>query len=325
MKKLWIISLSVLAVGLIISTAVLAVYGFNLRKMSKSEAITEEYTLSESFTDITIEEFTGFHDVVINKSQTENTEIKFSSDEKIKLSYEVKNGKLTLAISDERNFFEKFFDFIDAKLTVSLAEAQYGNIEIATASGDVIISDVKAELTSIDVASGDVLFRDSELSALSVNTASGEVTLDTLKISGNTAINTSSGDIELSGLNIGGKTTLNALSGEIDIENSLFGYADVNTLSGEIGLWRVTSSEMLVLETTSGDIEFSRLDATGICINTTSGDVEGNLVKAMNFKTDTTSGRVRTPDSDYSAGICEINTTSGDIEISLTRNIDDDD
>lgn len=325
MKKLWIISLSVLALGLIISIAVLAVYGFNLRKMSKTASVSEEYTVSESFTDIVIEEFAGFHDVTINKSQTENTEIKLTSDEKIKFSYEVKNGKLTLTLADERVFFEKFFDFTDAKLTVSLPEAQYGNIEIDTASGDVRISGIKAERANIDTASGDVFFRTSELSALEVSTASGEVTLDALKISGNTAINTASGDIEISGLNIIGKTAISTVSGETDIENSLFGYANLESGSGDISLGRVTLSGKLVLESVSGDVEFSRLDASEIYIDTTSGDVDGTLVRAMNFKVDSTSGTVRTPSSDHNGGICEINTTSGDIEISLARNFDDDD
>ena len=81
-------------------------------------------------------------------------------------------------------------------------------------------------------------------------------------------------------------------------------------LSGCLGL-------NMVLECTSGDIEFTNCDGNDIAITTISGDIEGSFASGKIFESHTVSGDVKLPHDDPSGGRCKVKTTSGDAEIDI--------
>ena len=335
-KGLIIISVCLILLGVLITALALATNGFNFREMKNENYKSDIFTVSESFTDIIIDDEFGAFDVKLKKAAAEKAEISYTAPEKSEVVYEVKNGKLIITCKDNIKFFERLFSFAsETELTLMIPDAIYNGIEIDTASGDVKLNDisavsvdidtssgnaslnnVKTDSLEIETSSGDVFITEVKCKVMDIDVSSGDVTIRSSEASEKTEIQLSSGDTEIISSSLGSFSHSSA-SGDAEISDSTFIRLTNKTSSGDIDLEDVTVSGRLDIETSSGEVDFSRIDAAEIYIDTSSGDVEGTLLSAKNFETHTGSGNVRVPAPDSSAGICRINTGSGDIEIRI--------
>jgi len=168
-------------------------------------------------------------------------------------------------------------------------------LDVDAASGDIHISDMKANELNADAASGDVHLTNVTARDLDVDTASGNAFLTGVTVDGTLSIDTASGDAEVSGS---------------------AGKADIDTASGSVRASALSARELGV-ETASGDVSvsgsFDKLD-----IDTASGIVYAELEKLPGeVEIDTASGSVTllVPDSggftlDYDSG-------SGDLDCAV--------
>lgn len=78
----------------------------------------------------------------------------------------------------------------------------------------------------------------------------------------------------------------------------------------------VVASSNFNIERSTGDVTFTRCDASEITFLTDTGDVRGTLLSNKIFIYDTDTGDVELPES-TTGGKCKITTDTGDIVISI--------
>ena len=332
-----ILSIVLVLVGLTVSIIALASCGFDLRK---SEAlITESFDITEDFEKI-VTDLSGMScDLTVKRSEGESASIKLCHTERNRISYGVKDGVLTVKSDDQRRWYDKIMNFTTLSVTLSLPEKDFDSLTHRGTSGDVRISDLSLGSLDIDTTSGDIYLRSVNATkavslectsgeceieklcaaALTMDLTSGDFDIRSLCVTGDVKINATSSDIEIENADIG-SLLINATSSDIELAGLKAGSAvNLEATSGEIELKEVIVGDKLTVDTTSGDITLIRSDAASYYLKSGSGDVEGSILTRKNFKASSTSGSAITPDSDYTAGICEIKTTSGDIRISLAN------
>jgi hypothetical protein len=124
----------------------------------------------------------------------------------------------------------------------------FGDIEVRSASGDVLFEEV-AGLATIKTASGDVRLEGAGRGA-DVKTASGDVRLS--KVEDRLRATLVSGDLEVYG--VAGSTHASTVSGDIRIENASRGDATLRSVSGDMLLDVVPGcSVWLDVSSLSGD------------------------------------------------------------------------
>ena len=134
------------------------------------------------------------------------------------------------------------------------ARGELGEVDVATASGDVAVEDARGAL-SLKSASGDLTAR-SVGGRATANTASGDVAIES--VTGDLAANTASGDIRIG--SVGGDVKANSASGDTTIGAVRAGAVSVNAASGDVHIGiRRGSRVHLDCSTVSGEAR-SELD-----------------------------------------------------------------
>lgn len=293
MKKALLISVLFLLVGGTILLVILGAYRFDFDRMTNSDIKQNTYTVDETFSSLEIE--TSFTDIRIVKSTDGAVKAVCDETDRITYSVSVEDGKLEVNERDNRRWFEKLFA-PDTTLTLYLPEGTWGELDIETSSGDILVSkELTFSSVNIEVSSGDVDF--------------------SATVTGRTEIEASSGDVEFKSATLG-ETEVETSSGEVTFDRvTASGNLCVSTSSGDIDCEELTAVGQLKISASSGDVELWRCDAPNIIIETSSGDVDGSLLTGKTFDAKASSGRVRVPDDNAEGGTCKIRTSSGDIEI----------
>ena len=336
-KAIIIISVILIIAGLLIAFIALLANGFSFGKMTNRHNVTKNYTVSEEYQSIKLDDESGFIDVTIEKSTSENTEITYFGMEEIDIRYTVNDGKLFIECDDSRAFFKKMFSFgTETSIKISVPEKEYGFISIETSSGDVKISKVNMRSLEVDSSSGDVILNsvtvtekfetelssgdvkisDSKVGEIYHDSSSGSLEIYRTEVLGKIETELSSGELEIDGSTVG-VLLHESSSGDAEIKNCAINSLNIKTTSGEVLFEGVIVSQTLTVKTNSGEVELYETDAQKISVDTTSGEVEGRLLSPKMFDVRTTSGEVRIPASESGSGECIIRTTSGDVEIKI--------
>lgn len=318
-RTLIIISIILILSGLVIAFIAFASAGFRFKNIGNKKAVTQNFSVAESFNAIEIDDDCGHYDIKVVPSEYESTEIVMFGAKEIKLNYTVINSKLSIEIFDESSFFLRLFDFgPDAYMILSVPEKEYRSLKIETSSGDSTVSSLKIGSLDIECASGDVFLSDVTATSTEIDTSSGDIHIKDSDI-GSAMLDATSGDVQLRSTDAKA-LNIELTSGEISLSRvSVLNETTINVTSGDIECENVIIQGTLKIETTSGDVELSDCDAAKINIETTSGDVEGRLLTPKTFDAKATSGEVNVPNTQSGNGECYIRTSSGDIEISIAR------
>lgn len=336
-KNALIIAFILIALGIVITFAVLTMVHFDPQKLNHSQFEENTYSVEEPFQNIQINEIA--HNITFTFSENGKSEVTCTESEKIKTTVLVENNTLKIERNDTRRWYEKIglFWCYNPKIIVSLPSNEYQNLIIETVSGNITISEsFRFQEVSLKSTSGNIHYssivankldvkstsgkvslnlQDNLLDSLNVETTSGKITLSNVK-SLNANIHSTSGNVlgnNIQTNNIYIKTT----SGNIKVDEMNANISNIKTTSGKINLNNINVVEYLEVNSTSGDIFLNSSDALSILIKTVSGDVEASLLTPKNFITKTTSGKMNVPSSDSTQGVCNVTTTSGDINISV--------
>lgn len=294
--KKWFLAAAILvAAGAIIFIGALAVIGFDFTKLSTQKFQTNTYELIEDFENIVVNVETTA--VTFVPSDEEVCKIECVEEEKLAHSAKIQDGTLTVCAVDSR----KWYDYIGINLqtptvTIYLPKDGYTSLSVATATGDIELSDrFSFETVEITGTTSNIACYASVSKNIELNTTTGEVTL---------------GPSETEAVR------LSAITGRVTANDVACNKLTAQSSTGQISLKNVIAEESIKIESTTGGVRFDGCDASDITVKTSTGSVKGTLLSEKIFIADTSTGRVSVPKS-TSGGRCEITTSTGNIEIEI--------
>ena len=290
MKKLSLISILSLIIGLLLMLGGMALIGFDFANLSttKKELVTHEIT--QSFENISIEVDTA--DIRLAQSTDGTCKIVCYEDTKAKHSAIVTDGTLSVQNQSDRKWYDYIgIDTDSAYVILYLPATKYNSITLTTDTGDIKVPSLFTfENANVETDTGDITWEATVANTLSLSVDTGDVEVENIRVQ-TLILESDTGEVELSSIQC---QTLSAEmnTGDIELENVLVG--------GKISI-----------ETHTGDVDLNNCDAAELWIKTSTGDVSGMLLTEKEYIYKTSTGKVRVPET--TGGRCEITTSTGDI------------
>lgn len=236
-------------------------FSFNIKSEDYKLVFDERYNVSE-VTQIKVDVLDA--DVYVKYSESDDIRLQVFDKDLNKFNVNFENGVLSLDY-DIKSSLCIGICFFDRRVIVYLPEEFEGILNIDSASGDVDVARLLLANIDIETASGDVIVNGA-LSA-NIKTASGNVHASIVK---DTEIKTISGDIDVNEIK---DLVINTTSGEVDVYN-LDGSLDISSVSGDIDLKNINLVSNSKIHTVSGEVDIARINSIYIETKTISGDVE---------------------------------------------------
>lgn len=330
--KIWLAAAAVLTVvGIAGVIGVIASVHKDYSKLSTAKYETKVVEIGEDFSDIEIISYSA--DVEFLLADDGVCKVECYEQEKLTHPVSVEGNTLVIREADTRKWIDNIdFSFTVPQIAVYLPETEYNSLKIGGIAGDVQVPDsLSFKEVIIDEESGQVKCN-ARTDSLIISTQSGDVQVsdikaDTVKVKSNagevelknvTAAKTITADITAGEIAFTGCKTknieVNTDSGDVHIGDTKADNIKLVSLSGDFTLSDTVASDSLTASLSTGDITLNDCDAENIEIVTQSGDVSGNLLSGKNFDVVTANGYVDVPGS-TDGGKCKIKTDSGDIDI----------
>ena len=318
--------------GVILFGVVMVASGFDYKKLSDTEFVTNTYEIDEAFDKISIDATTA--KLTFVPAEDKDCKVVCYETEKEKHAVAVQDKTLTIKAESDK----EWFDFIDfsvgtPEVTLYLPQSEFKSLVIDTDTGDITIpedfsfgsfeikgdtADVSSKASVSDgilikLSTGDVRAESISAGAAEITTSTGDVEIISADVEGNVKIKTDTGHIELKGV------TCKDFEAESDTGKMALTDVTCRDLSadsdtGKMTLTNVTASGSFRIENGTGDVEFDNSDAEEIYVKTSTGDVTGTFASEKVFITETGTGKTDVPKT-VSGGRCEITTGTGDIRI----------
>ena len=260
-------------------TELLPVKAANFTEKSTFGDTLRTYTAESSICDVAAD--CGPADFQILPSENNICRVEYTENETVRYAVTTENNVLHICRADSRTVFS-FFKFYRAQrsepVRVYLPQGAYKSLEVKVTSGDIA---VPAGYT-FDTASLHGASGDiaccAEFGSLSAETASGDIALKNAKCNA---------------------AELCAASGDATLENVKLGKNScIETASGKVQMTNLEAAELNV-ETASGKVSLENADCAALHINTASGGVElTHTVSADVMKIGTASGSIRLENCD---------------------------
>ena len=300
-KKIIILSVCLIVIGLAIGAAGLVAVNFDFSKLTLARLTSNMYHVEENFTKISID--TAISDVRLELAKDGTCQVICLEEVNYTHKVFVEHNTLTITTEDNRMWYEKigvnFGDF--HSVILRLPWETYQELTVTCRTADVEIpKGFSFGWADIATTTGDVKWQGSMVNNLMLSVSTGDIFVDDT-----------------------GCHTLNA-----------------KTSAGDIRLSRTTVTQSLVAKTGTGDVRFESVDCKSMSVQTTTGDVTGTLLSNMFFVTKTGTGDIQVPDlpkdsgtkgelvsvdgntiylfEGLKLGYAEITTGTGDIRIDLS-------
>ena len=281
MKKLRIVSLILLIVGIVLLVGVMVLFSLgriNFGNFFRVEKQVEIFSKTESMTGINeISLDLASADIRIVPSDVEEVTVTYKGPESKKddpdITVEVKDGELKV-MQEKTNFFYLFsWNFTQRLVEIEIPESYAGELSVLNSSGNLTIDgDYTFASYYSNVTSGDINIDRMSTADFVLSSTSGNIKIGTLKTD-KFDIRVTSGDTNVDELT--GDGTLKTTSGNVVIL-ILNGRADLTTSSGNstVREWKGSGS----MHCASGNLEVFISESTGdMTIGTTSGNIKVSL------------------------------------------------
>ncbi len=321
----WIIASVIMLSVLVVASAMLLPLikaGFNKNAIASGWGyfdVDDDTSAISHFDSIRIAE--SFSDVTVQRSETEDCYVRFTSIEGIHRFYNIGNdGVLYITCVDDRNWFQKLGSiwYGDSSVTLYLPRDMYDNLYIEAGSSDVtVVDDLTFRYAEIKTGSGDIDFRsDIADTPAKLTSGSGDISVSYIE-RGGFVIETSSGDVDIKKVYTCPYKEIKGTADELSVLSECFGQGksiSVKTSSGDISIDGARAVDIL-LETASGEIKLADVyNYVNMQAETASGDIEAqNVVSCIGISFKTTSGDIEFKGID-SYSQMNLATTSGDID-----------
>lgn len=296
--KWWLITaLLLIIVGGIIFGGVLNMLKWDISKLSTVKLETNGHEINEGYRDILIE--TKEAAVELVPWNEPKTLVVCEEAKNTKHSVTLEDGALVIKVVDTRKWYDyiSLFNFNSPKITVYLPEGGYGDLNIRSRTGDVVIPS------------------DFGFDGIDISLSTGDVTC--FAKSGGVKIKTSTGHVSLTDTELG-DVMINVDTGRVVLENVTCNRLESDGDTGNITLKNVIASGRFDIELSTGNVKFDRCDAAEISVETDTGSITGTLLSDKIFFAETDTGRVSVPKT-VSGGRCELDTDTGNIKIEVVR------
>lgn len=295
-SKKWLLTAAILTiVGAVVFVGALAIINFDFTKLSTQKLETNTYEFNEDFANIVVNVETAA--VTFVPSESDVCKVECVEEEILKHSAKIQDGTLTISAVNNRKWYDYIcINFWSPKVTVYLPKEVYTSLSVATATGNIEISD-KFSFETVAVAgmTSNITCHAQVSKSVEMNTTTGNITLGSAQIE---------------------TVKLSATTGKVIVNDVSCNKLTAKSSTGHIQFKNVIAKESIKAQNTTGGVELGGCDATNIMVNTSTGDVNGTLLSEKIFITDTSTGRVSVPKT-TSGGKCEITTSTGDINIGI--------
>jgi len=314
--KIWlIVAAALVLVGCIVFALVMTALKWNFSSLSTTQYETNEHTVTESFSGISVNTDTAKIEFI----PSESTECKVVcyEQEDIKHTVEVVDGTLTVKLVDSRRWYKYIgFNFSTPKITVYMPQGEYGALIIKTSTSDVAIpKDFAFKSIDVTASTGRVADYASATDGVKIRTTTGDVLVEGISASA-IDISVTTGRVTVTDVAVLGKASIRVTTGKTNLTNVTCESLKSNGSTGDITLNSVIVDGILSVERDTGDVRLEGSDAAEIYIETDTGDVTGSLLTEKVFIVETDTGRKEYPYTN-SGGRCEITTDTGDIKITI--------
>ena len=309
MKKVTLVSIISLVVGVVLLLGGMALMGFDFKNFSTVNSEVNTHEITESFDNISINVDTA--DVRFAQSQDGKCTVVCKENSKAKHSVSVTDGTLTVQYQNELKWYENIGINVEKRcITLYLPQTAYSSLTVDSDTGDV---EMPAPFTfqnaSVTTDTGDISWKATVVNSLSLAVDTGDIEVKNINANPLT-IESNTGDVELSGVEC---TTLSVTTdtGKVDLTNVRCQNLSIKTDTGDVECENVIAIEKITVETDTGDVELNDCDGSELWIKTDTGDVSGRLLTDKHYICKSSTGKVRVPDT--IGGRCEITTDTGDI------------
>lgn len=297
-KKLFmIIALCFIVTGILVSLAVLAVYQFDYSKFHTDTPYEKKiYTPAGEIHSINVEDVARNVEVLLSEDNT--CRVECAENNKEVYDIQILDGTLTVKYKNMKKWYEfigLYFSFqFDTTVRVYLPQQSYNKVHVKTVSGGINLNGIVASQAEVISTSGDIKSTITVLDSILLKTTSGDISV----------LNAQLPDISI-------QTT----SGKVILENIQANGLSCNSVSGNFILQNCDAPSYLNVNTTSGDIQFDKVDSNNFGLRTVSGQIKGTIKSSKQFSIQSVSGDIDVPISDINGGKFDAVTTSGDIKI----------
>ena len=283
---------------------------------TNSKLVTNEYEITDSFTNIKFDVQTANVEFVV--STDGETKVVCEEREKYPHEVEVSNDTLNIKFVDNVKWYEKVFNWSwrTEKITVYLPVAAYGNLDMEASTGAL---KVKGDYTFDNlnvVASTGALSLESDI----VNNIDVKMSTGAVKFNGVNAkeanIKTSTGDILISNTNIENKLTVKASTGDVTLRKVRAKDLDAKFSTGDMKLDDVLIENHVEHKASTGRFTFANFDCDTLNCKTDTGDIKGAIISEHIIYAHSDTGRVNVPHC-ATGSIWNIETDTGRINITI--------
>lgn len=313
------ISVILIALGIVILGAVLAVNRFELTSLLQNQKwVRSEKSFADASDSVQCIEIDAAEaDVQLLAAEDNVLHLVCNEMEPNSCSAEINGDTLTLHWTRAWKWQDIFdFSFGAPKLTLYVPKDLRAQIRIHSESGDIGIEGIGANQLEITSKSGNLQVQGAEMDQLYAQSQSGDIHLAHFQSSKEVQAETASGNIRIED---GYVPSLDSHSGSGDqaLKALRLDNLSATSTSGDQKLSDVHAQVRMDVQTTSGNISLETVDGEALFMQTDSGDIHGSLATGKRFSASSGSGNVYIPESSDNAGTFEARSSSGDIRIDL--------
>ena len=314
--KIWlIVAASLIVVGGIIFVGVMTMLDWDFSKLSTKKLITNNHTVTEDFTSISVSANTA--EVVFVPSGGDTCTVVCNEYENELHSVTVADGTLKIELQDLRKWYQYIgINFGTPKITVQIPEGEYGALTVKSNTGSVtVLRGFTFESIDITESTGSIECRASSKGTVKLEASTGSINVDGIS-AGDIKLITSTGRITVTNVTVECDVRLTVSTGKAALANVTCQNFASDGSTGDLSLENVVLSGSLLDKRSTGDVELEGFDAAELVITTDTGDVEGTLLSEKVFIVKTDTGDIDVPKTTM-GGRCEITTDTGDVEIKV--------
>jgi DUF4097 and DUF4098 domain-containing protein YvlB len=336
---IWVLSISCIVLGLIITLIAMAVVNFDLRRLETNPAGEwQERTLVQTLGDIS-EISIEARNLRIQVQPTTGSEIviTYYENEQTTFTRDITNNRLSLEQDESRRIFWGLnfgFGVLYTRpvgITVEIPEDAILAGTFITSNGRIQLEEMDFETLRVRTTNGVIQLEDIAVAGdVNIRTSNGGIHITDGSFSRDTEILTSNGPINMTNIDIGRNVQMRTSSGNVNLTNiEAEGDFAARTTNGRMEVTNITLAGHLELTSSNGGITFDRAYFSQATINTSNGRVIGTNLPdkdEFTFTTRTTNGRTNIGEMSLSSGnnnfgngerLLNVRTSNGNIDLSF--------